>query len=377
MKKKLLSVAAVLAVLIATAVLAWRRDERPQAAPALAPDPNTAIEVNAYYGPYDVRTKEIGFPARSLHGPRRELWRWGLAAPKRYRIGVLFPNREQNDVYWKGIRLGIEREAALAQVDVRMLVSDDYTHVAQHQQQFEALARSGVDAIVLGAIHYRAMDTLIERAAGGAYGRRIPVVAVMNDVHAPAISGKVLVSYFDMGRMAGRYVLDEARAAHRNELTIAFFPGPINSGWAPETLRGFLSVIREYPGELRILSPLWGTPDAKTQTGLIESVLEANPTVDYIVGNAVAADAAVGILRATGRYNEIHVVSTYYTEALEGGIRRGTIEAAPWDQTDALGRIAIGMAIRILNGQHPGTDLPFQLGPSILMKAHSVRAERR
>jgi protein TorT len=372
--KKLLAAAAV-AVLAGLA--GWygcvQREERPHAARAPRPVAAAAtIAVDAFYGTYDAKTKEIGFPARSLRGPVREEWRWGARPNRRYRIGVLFPNREQNDIYWKAVRLGVEREAALSGVDVELLVTDDYTRLDQHQQQFETLVRAGVDAVVLGAIHYRAMDTLVERATSGAYGRRIPVVAVINDIHAPAISGKVLVSFFDMGRIAGRYVFDQARSARAAELTIAFFPGPINSGWAPDSLRGFLSVIRDYPGELRVITPLWGSPDARTQSQLVESVLENNASVDYIVGNAVAASAATGILRATGRQNEVRIVSTYYNEALEEEIRRGTIEAAPWDQTDALGRIAVGMAIRILNGERAGTDLPFQIGPSILVRSRGV-----
>lgn len=361
--------AAIAAVTIAVAAFFAFKGERSRAAEQPVPSPGATIAVDAFYGKYDAATKEIGMPARSLNGPKREQWRWRPRPARRYRIGVLFPNREQNDIYWKAVREGVEEEAILTDVDIELVATDDYTRLDQHQQQFEALARGGVDAIVLGAIHYRAMDTLVARATSGAYGRPIPVIAVVNDIHAPAISGKVLVSFFDMGRIAGRYVFDQAHAAGKSNLTIALFPGPINSGWAPDSLRGFLSVIRDYPGELRVLTPLWGSPDPQTQGHFIESVLESHTSVDYMVGNAVAASAAIGILRTTGRQNEVRVVSTYYNEALEESIRRGTIEAAPWDQTAALGKIAIGMAIRILNGEKAGTDLPFRIGPSILVKS--------
>jgi protein TorT len=370
--------AAVALALVAAAVLIYvaRHRGAPQQAP---PDPRTAITVDCFYGKYDARTKEVGFPARSLRGPVHELWKWNVqpARERKIRIGVLFPNREQNDIYWKAVRLGVQQQAALSGVAIELVSSDDYGHVEQHQKQFEALARGGVDAIILGAIHYRSMDTLIERATRGDFGKKIPVVAVVNDVFAPAISGKVLVSFFDMGRIAGRFVCDEARATHNAELSIALFPGPINSGWAPDSLRGFLSVIRDYPGDLRVITPQWGSPDARTQSKLIESVLESNQSIDYIVGNAVAASAAIPILRAAGREGETRIVSTYYNEALEHEIDGGPIEAAPWDQTSALGRIAVGMAVRILNGERPGVDFPFQVGPSILMKTGRPAAPRR
>jgi len=329
-----------------------------------------AIHVESYYGRYDA-AKNAG---AALRGPIEELWHWKVqpAKGRPYRIGVLFPNREQNDVYWKAVRLGVQEQAAVAHVSVQIVSSDDYTRLDQHKTQFEALARSGVDAIVLGSIHYRAMDTLVQRASAGEFGKKIPVIAVVNDIYAPAIAAKVLVSFFDMGRIAGRLVQDEALREKNSELSIAFFPGPINSGWAPDSLRGFLSVIRDYPGELHIISPQWGTPDAVTQGKLVESVVEKNQSLDYIVGNAVASAAAVRILNASGRENDVRVVSTYYSETLDPLIRRGKIEAAPWDHTEALGRIAIGMAVRILNGERAGIDLPFRVGPTIDVKRPAV-----
>jgi protein TorT len=358
-------VAGTVVLLLAAAVFQTLRQGH-RLPSASGTDPREAIAVESFYGRYDV-TKNDG---ATLRGPVGELWHWKVqpAKGKKYRIGVLFPNREQNDVYWKAVRLGVQKEAAAEHVSIELLSSDDYTHLDQHKQQFEALARSGVDAIILGAIHYRALDTLVQRASTGEFGKKIPVIAVVNDIYAPAITAKVLVSFFDMGRIAGRLVEDEALESKRSELSIAFFPGPINSGWAPDSLRGFLSEIRDYPSELHVIPPKWGTPDAETQSKLIESVVENNQSLDYIVGNAVAAEAAVRILNAAGRENDVRIVSTYYNEALDPFIRSGKIDAAPWDHTDALGRIAVGMTVRILNGERPGIDLPFRIGPTIDLK---------
>jgi len=357
--------AVAVAVPCAMIVRDVRQEEAPKAAPAATSA--DAILIDGFYGRYNP-----GAAPNGLRGPVREPWPRKPRPKRPYRIGVLFPNREENDIYWKAVRIGVQEQAAAEHVAIDLVSSDDYTHVAQHQQQFEALARGGVDAIVLGAIDYRAMDTLVRRATAGEFGRKIPVVAVVNDIYAPAISGKVRVAFYDMGRMAGQFVYDRALAAgERNELSVAFFPGPINSGWAPDSLRGFLSVIRRYPGDLRIIAPQWGNTDTNTQSELVKSVLEKNPSIDYIVANGVAASAAVRILRATGRENDVHIISTYYNYALAPDIESGRILAAPWDQTEALGRIAVGMSIRILNGERPGLDFPFEAGPAILMKSRS------
>jgi protein TorT len=374
MKRRLIGKIVLAAVAVAVPAMMVVHDVRNEPAPkAVLAASADAILIDGFYGRYDPGAKDTDAGPSGLRGPVRAQWPRRTRPKRPYRIGVLFPNREENDVYWKAVRIGVQEQAAAEHVAIDLVSSDDYTHVAQHQQQFEALARSGVDAIVIGAIDYRAMDTLVQRAAAGEFGKKIPVVAVVNDIYAPAISGKVRVAFYDMGRIAGQYVYDRAVAAagERSELSVAFFPGPINSGWAPDSLRGFLSVIRQYPGDLRIIAPEWGNTDAKTQNELVNSVLEKNPSIDYIVANGVAASAAVRILRATGRENDVHIISTYYNYALDPDIRSGRILAAPWDQTEALGRIAVGMSIRILNGERPGRDFPFDVGPAILMRSRS------
>ena len=91
---------------------------------------------------------------------------------------------------------------------------------------------------------------------------------------------------------------------------------------------------------------------------LIEDVLEERPDIDYIVGSAVTADAAVSILRARGLTGQIKVVADYFTHPVYRGIKRGRILAAPTDFPVLQGRLAIDQAIRILEGkltvQHAG-----------------------
>jgi protein TorT len=376
MKKLLLSRPLVAGALLCIAAFrqAWWTDSPPGAQPLSGA--HELVSISGFYGTYDAETEEPGRPARSLRGSKQETWRWDRfqSTPRPYRLGVLFPNREESDVYWRAVRNGIEQQGHLSGVELKLLSSMDYTHVEQHQKQFQELAGSGVDGIILGSIHYRAMDLLVKRAASGEFGKSIPVVAIINDVHAPAISAKVMVSFFDMGRQAGAFVRADALAAHKSKLTIAFLPGPLNSGWAPESLRGVLDAIRDYPGELHIIPPQWGSPDQNTQRALVESLLEQHQSIDYIVGNAVAASEAVPLLRALGRANEVRVISTYSNSDVEREIKAGGIAAAPSDETEALGRLAVGTMIRILNGEKPGVDLPFQIATHIQMKTVQTAA---
>lgn len=296
--------------------------------------------------------------------PRSESWELLSRRPSRpYRIGVLFPNRETNDLAWRPVRLGIESQAKRLGVSVELLESDSYEAIAQHQEQFRELRRRGVDAILLAPIHYRAMDALVEESVRPPSGRAVPVLTVINDIHTSAITAKVLTAFKDGGRRLGEHVLQEAAAKRKPTLTIAFFPGPINSSWAPETLKGFLEVAREFPGELEVLPPAWGTPDLTVQRGLVERVLESHPTVDYVVGNAVAARASADLLRAIGRPNDVKVLSTYSSPMLREQMASGAVSAVAWDRGEDIGRLAADLAVRILEGARPGREVPHRIIP--------------
>jgi protein TorT len=91
--------------------------------------------------------------------------------------------------------------------------------------------------------------------------------------------------------------------------------------------------------------------------------MESHPDVDYIVGNALMAEAAISTLRNRGLDNDIKIISTYFTPAVYRGIRRGRILAAPTDAPVIQGRISIDQAVRILEGR----DYVKHAGPKILM----------
>ena len=56
----------------------------------------------------------------------------------------------------------------------------------------------------------------------------------------------------------------------------------------------------------------YGDTGKEIQVILVEEAIEERPDIDYIVGSAVTAEAAVSILRARGLTGEIKVVADYF-----------------------------------------------------------------
>ncbi|MCS4504932.1 Periplasmic protein TorT [wastewater metagenome] len=321
----------------------------------LAASTAQAFDVEAYYGNYDVSGKKAGRPATSLGEARSEEWK-APTPDKPYRIGVSFPHLK--DPYWLAVNYGIIDEARKLGVGIDLVAAQGYEDITGQISQVENLRNRGVDGLILAAISYTAQDGLVKSLSAD-----IPVIEVINDIQAPAIAAKTLVSFYTMGYVAGEYVAKDSEGKDR--VSVAFLPGPAGSGWAPDTLDGFKQALADHDAEERvdIITVKWGDTGKSVQTSIIENVMNANPDLDYLAGNAVAADAAPDVLR--DRDNKPKIVSTFLIPPLYEKIKNGEVAVAPTDFTALQGRMAVDAMVRILNGEKPGEDFPFRAGPKI------------
>ncbi|TMI89917.1 MAG: TMAO reductase system periplasmic protein TorT [Bacillati bacterium ANGP1] len=311
--------------------------------------------VLSYYGSYDVSTKKAsGMPATSLVGPKSEMWT--PPTPKKpYTIGVSFPHLK--DSYWLAVDYGIIDEAKQLGVGINLVAAAGYTEITQQINQVENLANQSVDGIIFAGISYSAQDSLVDKVS-----KKMPVIEVINDIRAPKIAAKALVSFYDMGYQSGVFVAEDSKG--KPQVTVAFLPGPAGSGWAPDTLEGFKAATEKLaPGRVKIVDVKYGDTGKNIQLALAEDILNTYPKLDYLVGNAVMAGAAPDAVAA--RHHPAKIVSTYIEPALYEKIVAGKVGAAPTDFTAIQGRMAVDMMVRLLNGEKPGKDFPFQSGPVI------------
>jgi protein TorT len=137
----------------------------------------------------------------------------------------------------------------------------------------------------------------------------------------------------------------------------------------------------------------YGDTGREIQVRLVEDALDEAEALDYIVGSAPAAEAAVSVLRARGLQGQIKVVSDYMTHAVYRGVLRKRIIAAPTDFPVLQGRLAVEMAVRAIEGKlqvrHAGPEirvvargaeaaeiLEQSLAPASFVPVFELRAER-
>lgn len=322
------------------------------------------IIVNSYYGKYDAGQKESGFPSGSQSGPVKE--KWITPKPeKKYHIGVLLPHLK--DPYWKTANYGIVKYAEKVDIKITLHEAGGYIHFGNQKQQLLSFAKEkNVDGVILASVDYLKMDRFVAEASG----LGMPVVGLINDIHAPAIAAKAMVSYFDAGYKAGEFVVKDSL---NKDIRIAFFPGPEKSGWAKDMYDGFMAAVSELKEDGRsvtVLAPLYGDTRPEVQRMRLGFLLnrQENHRVDYIIGNAVAALEAVTYLKNNkNMHPNAKIVSTYLTPPLYDFIKKGDIRAAPYDQTIIICQIALDMMVRLLNGDKPGKDFPFRAGPDYVL----------
>lgn len=318
------------------------------------------LKINSYYDVSSVQLGRNTFTSIGNGSLAKENW-ISDRPKKEYTIGVLLPHLE--DKFWITADYGIVNYAKELGVKVKIYSVGGYIEFGNQKEQLEELANDrNIDGIIFAALDNTKFDSDISNIVN----HNKPVVELVNNINAPEISAKAIVSYYEMGHKAGKAVIDDA--AGKN-IKIAFFPGPEESGWAQDTFKGFIDAISAFRNEnqeINISEPYYGDTRPSVQRLHIKSVLEKNNNYDYVVGCAPAAvEAEKFIASHKDKYDNIKIVSTYITSEVYDLINKGSVLASPSDQTIDQCRISLDMIVKILNGKKPGIDFPFISGPEI------------
>ena len=275
-------------------------------------------------------------------------------ASKPWKICVSLPHMK--DAYFVGMDYGLEDEAKQLGVKLNVVEAGGYTHLQTQVSQIEDCVANGAQAMIVQAISYDGLDSLIGEIAH----KGIPVIDLGNGVSSTDISAKSLVSFYVMGREVGLY-LAKKHPAGTPPVKVGWFPGPAGAGWVEAANTGFLAGTAG--SALQVLPSRYGDTGKETQLKLVEDELQANPDMRYVAGTAVTVEAAMGLVRERDLGGKLELVADYMTPQVFSGIQQGQVLAAGSDSMVIQGRIAIDQAVRILEGR----DYMKHVGPKIFV----------
>ena len=299
----------------------------------------TANAQDQWY-PYSV---EVWDPPFDMASPRKTVDYVPLEkAAQAWDICVSFPHMK--DAYWLAVNYGVVTESERLGVKMQLVEAGGYTNLNTQISQIEDCVARGANAVVIGAISFEGLNNLVSEVRS----KGIPVIDVINGMSSSELSAKSLVSFGEMGFKAGEYIAKK-HPAGSGKVKVAWFPGPPGAGWVEAGNAGFQEAVAG--SDIEVVETKYGDTGKEVQLKLVEDTLEAHPDIQYVVGTAVTAEAAVGLVRARGLSDSIQLMAYYFTPGVFQGIKRGQILAAPTDSAVIQGRVAIDQAVRILEGK--------------------------
>ncbi len=308
-----------------------------------------AYAADAWY-PYKIEVWENAFDMAS---PRHEIDYSPVdKAAQKWKICVSFPHMK--DDYWLAVDYGAIEEAKRTGVSMQVLEAGGYTELNKQISQIENCVAGGAQAVIIGAISFDGLNGLVGQLAD----KKIPVIDVINGISSDKLSAKSLVSFGEMGGKAGEYLVN-LHPKGGEKAKVAWFPGPAGAGWVEAGNTGFTEAVKA--GEIEIVDTKYGDTGKEAQLALLEDALTAHPDINYIVGTAVTAEAAMQLVRDRGLEDQVKILSYYFTPGVYEGIKRGRILAAPTDSAVIQARVAVDQAVRILEGK----DYEKHVGPEL------------
>ncbi len=269
----------------------------------------------------------------------------GVAAQEPLRICAIYPHLK--DSYWLSVNYGMVDEAKNQNIDLRVLEAGGYMNFDKQREHLQLCVRWDADAIILGTVSPDLYYSSLRPLTGS-----IPIFATVNqllldDFNREVLKGVVGVDWYWMGYYTGQY-LKEKHPKGSGVANIALLPGPQSSGGTKPVLKGFYSAIED--SDIQIVDTLWADNDKELQRNLVQKAID-NEQLDYIVGSAVAIEAAISELRTAGKTNEIGLVSTYLSHGVYRGLLRKRVEFAPTDKMVEQGRLSVIQAVKYLTNK--------------------------
>lgn len=252
---------------------------------------------------------------------------------KDWNVCAVIPHLQ--DPYWLAADYGLVEEAERLNVNLDVYEAGGYTELANQLNQIDDCVAAGAEAVVIGAISFDGMDAKVEQLTNDG----IIVIDAFNGIATGAVSGRSVASWTEMGEQVANYVAESGESEQ-----VAILPGPAGAGWAEDSGRGAEAVLEGSPSE--VVTTQYGESNKNVQLALIEDTLQANPTITTLIANPVGAEAAAGSIDTSA----IKIFSTAFEPDVLTAIEDGKIVCASSDQPVIQGKIAVDMAVRLLEG---------------------------
>ena len=254
-------------------------------------------------------------------------------------IGLAVANLQAD--FFNQIKQSVDAEAKRRGVKVR--VADAGGDAATQINQMQDFITRQVDAI----IYIPAGATAASVPVKAAHRAKIPVIAV--DRNAPNAPGDTFIATDSVAaaRTLGDYVIKQTGGTGN----VAILQGQIGTTPQLDRQKGFEEALATAP-QLKVVAQRPADWSQDKAFAVAQDMIQANPDIDVFWGQADAMALGAAQAARNANLNPFPLVAGFDGDyaGLEA-IRDGKIDATMVQQTQLMGRLAVGSAIDIIDGK--------------------------
>lgn len=263
-------------------------------------------------------------------------------ASQAWPICISYPHLK--DPFFLAANYGSVNEAKRLGVKIQTLDAGGYTQLNAQISQIEDCVAGGAKAVIMVGVAADGMGNLLRSLAQ----KNVVVIDAVNGVKSDDVAARVLTNPREEAYNTGKY-LAEKHPAGSPKVRVGWLPGPAGAGFVEAFSAGFHEGIKG--SAVEIVETKYGDVGKEVQARLVEDMIQTHKDLDYIVGTAVMAEAAVPLLKSRRLDDKIKLVSVYTTPGVYQHLKRGSIEAAGVAPVVDTASLALDMAVRMLEAK--------------------------
>lgn len=300
-------------LLLATTVAAQEATPEPMASPT-GGDRATAAELEQMLGPVPEPSQD-----------------WKICAIEKTLINE----------HWQQMKQGYEDAAQEYGVVVEVQAAKDEADLTGQLAIAEAMLQGDCDAFTVSPLSSSNLQPFLDRAAEAG----IPVI----NVDDAKVEADVFVGgdHHEMGVMAAEYIAEQLADGGQ----VAQIEGQAGSPAAQQRIDGYTSTIADH-SDLELVASQPGDWDRLKALDAAANIMRGNPDVQaFYANNDTMALGVVEAVANAGKEGEVIVVGTDGVPDAIRSVREGSMSATVASFPYEMGRTALAVAVRLLEGQ--------------------------
>jgi ABC-type sugar transport system substrate-binding protein len=243
--------------------------------------------------------------------------------------------------HWQQMKKGYEDAAAELGVTVEVQASKDESDLTGQLAIAEAMMQSDCDAFAVSPLSSSNLQPFLDEAKAAG----IPVI----NVDDAKVDATVFVGgdHREMGVMAAEYIAEQLPDGGQ----VAQIEGQAGSPAAQQRIDGYSTTVGEH-ANLQLVASQPGDWDRLKALDAAANIMRANPDVKaFYANNDTMALGVVEAVANAGKQGEVIVVGTDGVPDAIQSVRDGNMDATIASFPYEMGRTALEVAVRLLEGQ--------------------------